>query len=106
MEPDIDISVAHSALVHDRLFDGLELLDPGVVPVQRWRPVSEAEAGARSAMWGGWPANLPARKPARPAAVLPPPSSRRACRTRRRAGGTSCRSRGRAPRARPARGAA
>ena len=53
LEPDIDISVAHSALVHDRLFDGLELLDPGVVPVQRWRPVSEAEAGARSAMWGG-----------------------------------------------------
>jgi S-adenosyl methyltransferase len=36
-----------------RLFDGLELLDPGVVPVQRWRPTSEAEAGARSAMWGG-----------------------------------------------------
>jgi hypothetical protein len=23
------------------------------VPVQRWRPVSEAEAGTRSAMWGG-----------------------------------------------------
>ena len=35
-----------------RFFDGLELLEPGVVPVQRWRPVSEAEAGARSAMWG------------------------------------------------------
>ena len=27
--------------------------DPGVVPVQRWRPASGAEAGARSAMWGG-----------------------------------------------------
>ena len=39
-------------------FGGLELLEPGVVPVQRWRPVSEAEAGARSAMWGGL-----ARKP-------------------------------------------
>jgi hypothetical protein len=36
-----------------RFFDGLELLEPGVVPVQRWRPVSEAEAGTRSAMWGG-----------------------------------------------------
>ncbi|MGD0243673.1 MAG: SAM-dependent methyltransferase [Streptosporangiaceae bacterium] len=36
-----------------RLFDGLELLDPGVVPVQRWRPGTEAEAVARSAMWGG-----------------------------------------------------
>ena len=34
-------------------FDGLELLDPGVVPVQRWRPASGIEAGARSAMWGG-----------------------------------------------------
>ena len=33
-------------------FDGLELLDPGVVPVQRWRPAG-IEAGARSAMWGG-----------------------------------------------------
>jgi S-adenosyl methyltransferase len=36
-----------------RFFDGLELLDPGVVPVQRWRPASATEAGARSAMWGG-----------------------------------------------------
>jgi hypothetical protein len=34
-------------------FDGLELLDPGVVPIQRWRPASGIEAGARSAMWGG-----------------------------------------------------
>ena len=36
-----------------RLFDGLELLDPGVVPVPRWRPASELEAKAHSAMWGG-----------------------------------------------------
>ena len=36
-----------------RFFDGLELLDPGVVAVQHWRPVSELEARARSAMWGG-----------------------------------------------------
>jgi hypothetical protein len=36
-----------------RLFDGLELLDPGVVPVQRWRAGTGAEAVARSAMWGG-----------------------------------------------------
>jgi S-adenosyl methyltransferase len=34
-------------------FDGLELLEPGLVPVQRWRPASEIEARARSAMWGG-----------------------------------------------------
>jgi S-adenosyl methyltransferase len=36
-----------------RFFDGLELLEPGLVPVQRWRPASEIEARSRSAMWGG-----------------------------------------------------
>jgi len=36
-----------------RFFDGLELLEPGLVPVQRWRPASEVEAQAHSAMWGG-----------------------------------------------------
>jgi hypothetical protein len=36
-----------------RFFDGLELLEPGVVPVPRWRPASEIEAEAHSAMWGG-----------------------------------------------------
>ncbi len=36
-----------------RFFDGLDLLDPGVVPVPRWRPASEIEAEAHSAMWGG-----------------------------------------------------
>jgi S-adenosyl methyltransferase len=36
-----------------RFFDGLELTEPGVVPVQEWRPGSEIEARARSAMWGG-----------------------------------------------------
>jgi len=33
-----------------RFFDGLELLEPGLVPVQRWRPASEVEAQAHSAM--------------------------------------------------------
>jgi S-adenosyl methyltransferase len=36
-----------------RFFDGLDLVDPGLVPVQEWRPGSEFEAQARSAMWGG-----------------------------------------------------
>jgi len=36
-----------------RFFAGLELLPPGVVPVQQWRPRSELEAQAKSAMWGG-----------------------------------------------------
>jgi hypothetical protein len=36
-----------------RFFDGLDLVDPGVVPIQQWRPDSEEEAEARAAMWGG-----------------------------------------------------
>jgi S-adenosyl methyltransferase len=34
-------------------FAGLDLLDPGVVPVSRWRPDTDAEAGAVTALWGG-----------------------------------------------------
>jgi hypothetical protein len=36
-----------------RFFDGLELLPPGVVPIQEWRPGSAEEGAARAAMWGG-----------------------------------------------------
>ena len=36
-----------------RFFDGLELVAPGLVAVQNWRPGSEIEASAKSAMWGG-----------------------------------------------------
>ena len=36
-----------------RLFDGLEILEPGVVPIQEWRPDSAQEAAARAGMWGG-----------------------------------------------------
>lgn len=36
-----------------RFFDGLELLEPGVVVVPQWRPQSSAEAEAHSGMWGG-----------------------------------------------------
>jgi hypothetical protein len=35
-----------------RFFDGLELLEPGVVRVEQWR-ASELETRYRSAMWGG-----------------------------------------------------
>jgi hypothetical protein len=35
------------------LFDGLELVDPGVVPIQQWRPQTREEADAVAAMWGG-----------------------------------------------------
>ena len=34
-------------------FDGLQLIASGVVAVQHWRPDSEIEARARSAVWGG-----------------------------------------------------
>jgi S-adenosyl methyltransferase len=36
-----------------RFFDGLELVEPGVVLVPSWRPSSELEAKAKSTMWGG-----------------------------------------------------
>ena len=36
-----------------RFFDGLELLEPGLVAVPQWRPASEIEARTRSALWGG-----------------------------------------------------
>lgn len=35
-----------------RYFDGLEMVGPGVVRVQEWRPDSEIEANRSSAMWG------------------------------------------------------
>jgi hypothetical protein len=36
-----------------RFFDGLGLVEPGVVRVQQWRPDTEAEATTPSSMWGG-----------------------------------------------------
>jgi hypothetical protein len=34
-------------------FDGLDLLEPGVVKVTQWRPASDVEAGGPTSMWGG-----------------------------------------------------
>ena len=34
-------------------FDGLELVDPGVVQLSKWRPQSAAESAAPAALWGG-----------------------------------------------------
>ena len=34
-------------------FAGLEVVPPGIVAVQQWRPDSEMDAARRSAMWGG-----------------------------------------------------
>ncbi|MGA2826049.1 MAG: SAM-dependent methyltransferase [Streptosporangiaceae bacterium] len=36
-----------------RFFDGLELIEPGVVVVPEWRPVSELEASSPAWVWGG-----------------------------------------------------
>jgi hypothetical protein len=50
-------------------FDGLEVVEPGVVQISKWRPRSEQEAQATAALWGAV-----GRKP------LPAASGRRACR--------------------------
>jgi hypothetical protein len=36
-----------------RFFDGLELVEPGMVRVQQWRPSTEKEAKSPAALWGG-----------------------------------------------------
>jgi len=40
-------------------FEGLDLVEPGVVQISKWRPQTEAESAAAAALWGG-----AARKPA------------------------------------------
>jgi hypothetical protein len=47
-----------SHAVVSRFFDGLELVEPGVVRAPEWRPHSEADAAGASTMWAG-----AARKP-------------------------------------------
>jgi hypothetical protein len=42
---------SHDQVVH--LFEGLEVVEPGVVAIPQWRPGSEAEARTPAAMWGG-----------------------------------------------------
>jgi hypothetical protein len=34
-------------------FDGLELVEPGMVQASKWRPVSETEAAGPAALWAG-----------------------------------------------------
>jgi S-adenosyl methyltransferase len=51
-------SVAEKATLRDRagvsrLFDGLELVEPGVVRVSTWRPDSDLEAARPTGLWGG-----------------------------------------------------
>jgi len=41
----------HSAVA--RFFDGMELVEPGMVQASKWRPVSESEAASPAALWAG-----------------------------------------------------
>jgi hypothetical protein len=46
----------HTARPHDavaRFFDGMEILDPGVVRVSEWRPDADADVPAHTTLWGG-----------------------------------------------------
>jgi hypothetical protein len=36
-----------------RFFDGLELVEPGMVQASKWRPASEIEAASPAALWAG-----------------------------------------------------
>lgn len=47
------VIAAYPGIVVARFFDGLDMAEPGLVPVQEWRPRSGADAGAGSAMQGG-----------------------------------------------------
>ena len=51
-------SVAEKATLRDhagvtRLFDGLDLVEPGLVRVSDWRPDSDLEAAEAQGLWGG-----------------------------------------------------
>jgi trans-aconitate methyltransferase len=51
-------SVAEKVALRDRagvtrLFDGFELVEPGVVRAPEWRPDSEIEAKSPAVLWGG-----------------------------------------------------
>jgi hypothetical protein len=35
------------------MFDGLKLIEPGVVKASRWRPESDAEAATPTVLWAG-----------------------------------------------------
>lgn len=67
--PDVDAAVSywnqHGTLDHPahpeavaRFFDGLDLLEPGVVSCSRWRPQpTDGDEPVEVAMFGGWATN-------------------------------------------------
>jgi O-methyltransferase involved in polyketide biosynthesis len=52
LNPDIPATLRSRRQVRD-LFAGLDLVEPGVVQISRWRPESGPEASAAAALWGG-----------------------------------------------------
>ena len=52
LNPAIPATLRSRPQVRD-LFAGLDLVEPGVVQISRWRPRSGAEAKAAAALWGG-----------------------------------------------------
>jgi S-adenosyl methyltransferase len=51
-------STAEKTTLRDRagvtsLFDGLELVEPGVIRAAEWRPATDLEAASPAALWGG-----------------------------------------------------
>jgi hypothetical protein len=52
LNPAIPATLRSRQQVRD-LFAGLDLVEPGVVQISRWRPRSALEAGAAAALWGG-----------------------------------------------------
>ncbi len=52
-ERSVERAVVRDKAETARFFDGLDLLDPGVVPVAGWRADSDADAAKPSSMWCG-----------------------------------------------------
>lgn len=52
MQPDTPVTLRGRDQVLS-YFDGLELVEPGVVQLSKWHPRSEMEAAAPAALWGG-----------------------------------------------------
>jgi S-adenosyl methyltransferase len=52
LNPDFPATLRGKQQVTD-LFTGLDLVEPGVVQISKWRPRSDLEANAAAALWGG-----------------------------------------------------
>jgi len=52
-ERSVEQAVVRDKAAVTRFFDGLDLLDPGVVPVAKWRPDPDATVARPSSMWCG-----------------------------------------------------